>query len=160
MITGSSRPVALGLGGNLGEPRETFRRACALLAAGAVSDLRMASCHQSEAVGCHPGTPPFTNSALIGRWHGTAQELLELTQEIEVQLGRPRIHDSQGSRSIDIDILLLGDLILNSPDLHIPHPRMGQRLFVLQPLAEIAPDWIVPTNGKTVAQIMKELKTG
>jgi 2-amino-4-hydroxy-6-hydroxymethyldihydropteridine diphosphokinase len=155
-----SQPVALALGGNLGQPRETFCRACALLAAGGVSDLRMASCYRSEAVDCHPGTPPFTNSALIGHWSGTARELLELTQEIELQLGRPRVHDSQGSRSIDIDILLLGDLILESQELCLPHPRMCERLFVLQPLAEIAPDWIIPTNGKTVAQIMKELKTG
>ena len=68
MSTTSSQPVALGLGGNLGEPRGTFCRACALLTAGGVVDLRMASCHQSEAVGCHPGTPPFTNSAVTGRW--------------------------------------------------------------------------------------------
>lgn len=148
----SGKRVALALGANLGQPADTFQRACGMLRVGGVSDLHMASCHQSEPVGCHPGTPCFINSAVTGLWNGTALKLLELTQGIEVQLGRPRQHDSQGSRHIDIDILLVDDLILDSPELCIPHPRMCQRIFVLQPLAEIAADWIIPTTRKTVAE--------
>jgi len=149
--------IALALGANLGQPEETFRLACEMLEAGGVSDLQKASCMQTEPVDCHPGTPPFTNSAVIGLWSGTAQQLLELTQGIEVFLGRPLQHDSQGNRTIDIDILLVEDLILESPRLCIPHPRMCQRLFVLQPLAEIAAEWIIPTTRKTVAGQLQKL---
>ena len=152
----SGKRVALALGANLGQPEGTFQRACEMLCAGGLADLHMASCHQSEPVDCHPGTPCFTNSAATGFWNGTPQQLLELTQSIEVQLGRPQQHDSRGSRSIDIDILLVDDLILDTPELHIPHPRMCQRLFVLQPLAEIAADWIIPTTRKTVAEQLQK----
>lgn len=152
----SSR-VALGLGANLGQPQETFQQACAALSAGGVSNLRMASCYQTEPVGCHPGIPLFTNSAVTGLWQGSPQQLLTLTQRIEVQLGRPRQHDSQGSRQIDIDLLLFADLCLNAPELCIPHPRLCQRLFVLKPLAEIAPDWTIPPTRKKVAEILLEI---
>ncbi len=153
----SGKRIALAFGANLGRPAETFQRACAMLCAGGVSDLHMASCQQSEPVDCHPGTPGFTNSAATGLWDGTPQQLLELTQSIEVFLGRPQQHDRQGSRSIDIDILLLDDLILDIPELRIPHPRMCQRIFVLQPLAEIAADWIIPTTRKSVAEQLQIL---
>lgn len=157
MSNHAGKRIALALGGNLGQPAATFQRACEMLLDGGVSDLQMASCLQSEAVGCHPGTPSFTNSAVTGLWNGTAQQLLKLTQNIEVRLGRPLLHDSQGSRSIDIDILLVDDLILDSPRLCIPHPRMCQRLFVLQPLAEIAADWMIPSSRKTVRAHLQEL---
>ena len=156
----TGKRIALALGGNLGQPEETFQRACAMLEAGGVSDLQMASCLHSKPVGCHPGTPDFTNSAAIGVWNGTAQQLLELTQNIEVRLGRPQQHDSHGSRLIDIDILLFDDLILDNPELCIPHPRMCQRLFVLQPLAEIAGDWIIPTSRKTVREHLQDRGQG
>jgi len=160
MSKDAGKRIALALGANLGQPEVTFQRACEMLEAGGVSGLQMASCLQSEPVGCHPGTPDFTNSAVIGSWNGTAQQLLELTQSIEERLGRPREHDSQGSRLIDIDILLVDDLILDSPKLCIPHPRMCERLFVLQPLAEIAADWIVPTSRKTVQELLLERVQG
>lgn len=153
----AGKRIALALGANLGQPEATFQRACEMLLDGGVSDLQMASCLQSEAVGCHPGTPRFTNSAAIGFWKGTPLQLLELTMSIEVFLGRPQQHDSQGSRSIDIDILLVDDLIVDSPRLCIPHPRMCQRLFVLQPLAEIAADWMIPSTRKTVRAHLQEL---
>ncbi len=152
-----SARIALGLGGNLGQPEVTFRRAILLLQAAGVGDLQLASCHRSAPVDCLPGTPEFSNSAAIGRWSGSPEELLAVTQDIEQQLGRPRHHDSRASRTIDIDILLFADLCHQRSHLCLPHPRLRQRLFALQPLAELAPDWPVPPDGKTVAIILAEL---
>ena len=157
MIMHPERRVALALGANLGQPRLTFSQACEMLKSGGVSNLRMASCYQTKAVDCHPGTPDFCNSAATGLWKGNPGQLLALTQKIEIRLGRPQQHDSHGSRSIDLDILLMEDLIENTPELCIPHPLMCQRLFVLQPLAEIAADWIIPTTRKTVAEQLRQL---
>lgn len=149
--------IALGLGGNLGQPEMTFRLAAELLLAAGVRDLRLASCYRSAPVDCLPGTPDFSNSAAVGYWPGRPAELLTLTQDIERQLGRPAVHDSRDSRSIDIDILLFADLNYQTPHLQIPHPRLRQRLFALQPLAELAPDWPIPPDGKTVSAVLAEL---
>jgi 2-amino-4-hydroxy-6-hydroxymethyldihydropteridine diphosphokinase len=151
-------PVALGFGANLGEAEETFQQAVTMLRAGGLKNIRQASVYKSKAQDCYPGTPDFSNSALTGCWLGSPQELLELTQSIEVKLGRPREHDSKASRSIDIDLLLFAQCIIDEPQLQVPHPRMCRRHFVMQPLAEIAPSWLMPDSGKSIAQCLAELQ--
>lgn len=148
--------VALALGANLGNPAETFQEAINLLAAGGLQKIRQASLYISKAEACYPGTADFTNSAVTGGWTKSPQELLQLTQSIEIKLGRPAIHDSRDSRTIDIDILLFGNEIIAEADLIIPHPRMYKRLFVLQPLVEIAADWIITGTNKTVKQTLNK----
>ena len=132
--------VAIALGGNIGDVRARFQTALLMLAAGGLSNIRKASDYQTTPVDCVPGTPDFWNSALIGEWGGTPQELLMLTQSVERRLGRPAQHSSRESRTIDLDILLFGDQRINTPSLTIPHPRMHQREFVLKPLRELLPE--------------------
>ena len=84
-------------------------------------------------------------------------KLLELCQTIEIKMGRSSRHGFNEDRSIDIDILLFGDVYLNSKDLILPHPRMVHRSFVLDPLAEVAPHWIYGSKNKSVSTYLREL---
>jgi 2-amino-4-hydroxy-6-hydroxymethyldihydropteridine diphosphokinase len=84
----------------------------------------------------------------------TPPELLETLLGIEAKFGRVR-QERNGPRTLDLDLLLFDDLILDIPNLQIPHPRMTQRAFVLVPLAEIAPNWIEPVSGKAIAQLVQ-----
>ena len=85
------------------------------------------------------------------------RELLVRLQEIEVALGRPGNHSSQESRTIDLDIICYGDVVIDEPDLIVPHPRASIRLFVLMPLAELAPDLVLPGTDKTVRGLIAAL---
>ena len=153
----SPHRIALGLGGNLGDPAAYFERAVALLAVGGLRDIRQAPLFITAPVDCEPGTPDFVNSALTASWGGSPEELLRLCQDIERRLGRPAEHSRRESRVIDLDLLLFDTLCLASPDLIIPHPRLRLRRFVLEPLARIAPDWPVPPGDQTVRQLLLQL---
>ena len=128
--------VAIALGGNLGDVPASFDKAIALLEEGGLAGIVRGLTLVSKPVDCVPGTPDFHNSAIVGFWEGTPEQLLDLTQSIEQRLGRPAQHSSRESRTIDLDILLFDDLQLNTPRLTIPHPRMKQRQFVMVPLED------------------------
>lgn len=149
--------IALALGGNLEDTAAVFASVLEKLAAHGLQGIRHSTWYRTSPVGCHPGTPDFLNGALTAEWAAGPQELLELTQSLEQQAGRPKIHDSRASRILDLDLLLFGEQIVRLPDLVIPHPRMTERLFVILPLAEIAPDWVVPGYGKSVGEIREDL---
>ncbi len=149
--------VAIALGGNQGEVLRNFREAAALLGANGLRSVRLAEPIRTAPVDCVPGTPDFWNAALIGEWDGTPEELLALTQSIERRLGRPAAHSSRESRPIDLDILLFDEAVVSLPNLVIPHPRLRLRRFVLEPLAEIAPDWLVPPDRTAVAALLNAL---
>lgn len=102
---------------------------------------------------------PFVNAALSVETSLPAMDVLERTQSIERQLGRRRksIAGRYEDRPIDIDLLLYGDLVLTSERLTLPHPLLPERLFVLEPLAEIAPQILHPTLGKTIQTLRDEL---
>jgi 2-amino-4-hydroxy-6-hydroxymethyldihydropteridine diphosphokinase len=153
----SCTPVALGLGANLGDTAASFATAQQLLLAGGLRNPRMASIIRTTAVDCLPGTPDFSNSALLGDWPGTARELLALCQDIERQCGRPPCHSQHESRSLDIDILLFGEQCIAEPDLIVPHPRLRQRYFALVPLAELAATWRIPPELDSVADALNAL---
>lgn len=103
---------------------------------------------------------PFVNAALSVETSLPAMDVLERTQSIERQLGRRRksIASRYEDRPIDIDLLLYGDLVLTSERLTLPHPLLPERLFVLEPLAEIAPQILHPTLGKTIQTLRDELR--
>lgn len=103
---------------------------------------------------------PFVNAALSVETSLSAMDVLERTQSIERQLGRRRksIAGRYEDRPIDIDLLLYGDLVLTSERLTLPHPLLSERLFVLEPLAEIAPQILHPTLGKTIQTLRDELR--
>ncbi len=146
------RRVAVALGANLGRRRTTLERAVAALRASDGLEVEsVSSWHETAPVGGPPGQPPYRNGALVGWSTRSARELLQLLQGIERQLGRRREREVRnGPRAIDLDLLLLGDVRVDEPDLQVPHPRLLERRFVLAPLAEIAPDLVLP--GGTTAR--------
>jgi 2-amino-4-hydroxy-6-hydroxymethyldihydropteridine diphosphokinase len=103
--------------------------------------------------------PWFLNCAVALETRKTPQQLLAAILGIEEQMGRKRLQN-KGPRSIDIDILLFDNVIMNSKELTIPHPAMHQRRFVLEPLAEIAPDAIHPVLKKTIRELRDALPPG
>jgi len=156
-IPAPATPVALMLGGDLGDSAAIFAAAAAGLERAGLRELRRSRIHRSAPVDCVPGTPDFSDQALTGVWPGSAPELLALCQRLERAAGRPARHSSREARTLDCDLILFGELISDAPELTLPHPRAKMRRFVLEPLAEIAPDWRFPDSGTTVLQELKRL---
>ena len=150
--------IAIALGGNLGDVAAAFELATAELAVGGVEAIRRSGNYRTRPVGCAPGTPDFLNAALTGTWRGAAVELLELCRRIEVKLGRPAVHGINRDRTVDLDLILYGDRIIREEGLTVPHPRARERLFVLEPLAEIAPEWEFPDEKITVKNALSRLR--
>lgn len=146
---------AIALGSNIGDSRAILEAAMETLAQtpGIILQAR-SSWYSTKAVG--PPQPDYWNGAAILEVELTPQLLLDTLLAIEQKFGRERIQH-WGPRSLDLDLLLYDDLILDTPNLQIPHPRMRERAFVLVPLAEIAPDWIEPVSGRVIKDLLKEV---
>jgi 2-amino-4-hydroxy-6-hydroxymethyldihydropteridine diphosphokinase len=142
----------LSLGSNLGDREGYLRSAAASLhALPRTSAVRLSSVYETAPVGL-TDQPAFLNMVVELRTRLTARELLRACQKIESELGRTR--DLRwGPRTIDLDILLYGDLTCAEDDLQVPHPRMLEREFVLVPLAEIAPNLILPDGHSAATSI-------
>lgn len=145
--------AALALGSNAPGCEAVFAMACKLLLQHGFTVQKLASTIITKPVDCPPGTPDFYNSALTGTFNGSAEELLEITQGIEQTLGRPADHGFHLPRPLDLDIIIFGDKIMQTPRLTLPHPRAQERMFVIEPLYEIAPDWVFPDSRKSVAEV-------
>jgi 2-amino-4-hydroxy-6-hydroxymethyldihydropteridine diphosphokinase len=144
---------AIALGSNLGDSRAILEAALQSLAATPDITLKArSSWYQTKAVG--PPQPDYLNGCALLHVETPPQQLLETLLAIETQFGRIR-RERWGPRSLDLDLLLYDDLILETPTLQLPHPRMRERAFVLVPLAQIAPDWIEPVSGKAIAQLLQ-----
>lgn len=129
--------VLLAFGGNIGDVQHAFRKALSLLAEAGFHATRVSSPYCNPAVGCEEGAPDFTNWVVLGTWEGTPEELLDAVQEVEVTLGRPRIHPHWHSRTMDIDIIECNGALRQTDRLVLPHPRWRERDFVLIPMSEI-----------------------
>jgi 2-amino-4-hydroxy-6-hydroxymethyldihydropteridine diphosphokinase len=149
--------IALSLGGNIGDVPETFEFAIAKLAKAGVCEIRKSSLYHSDAEDCVKNTPPFTNSAITGNWDKSLNELFDLCQKIEQEAGRPKDHTTGTSRTLDIDIILFGDLIYKDGRLQIPHKEALLRFFVIYPLSEIAGDWTFPGKDAKISEILNKL---
>jgi 2-amino-4-hydroxy-6-hydroxymethyldihydropteridine diphosphokinase len=151
MVAGS-RSVFLGVGSNLGDRRSAVVEAGLRLTASGFRMTRGSSLYETEPVG---GPPQgwFLNGVFEGETELDAQALLGLCLETERAMGRGRA-EPNGPRIIDLDILLFGDLVVASPSLTVPHPRMHLRRFVLTPLCEIAPFVRHPTLQLTVSELL------
>lgn len=129
----------LGLGSNLGDRAALLRRAADALAIRGVYVVRASSVYETDPVGGPPGQPRYLNQVVEVETALGARGLLDIIQDIERSLGRNHSREARwGPRLLDIDILI-GDETVNDPDLVVPHPRLGERAFVLVPLSEIAP---------------------
>jgi 2-amino-4-hydroxy-6-hydroxymethyldihydropteridine diphosphokinase len=147
--------AAFGLGSNLGDRRARLEAAVrGLAAAGRV--LGVSAFRETEPVG-GPPQPRYLNAAVAVATERSPRELLALAQELERRAGRMR-GVRWGPRTLDVDLLLCGDIRVREPDLVVPHPRLLDRLFVLEPLAEIALDWPVPGAGRTVGELLEDLR--
>jgi 2-amino-4-hydroxy-6-hydroxymethyldihydropteridine diphosphokinase len=151
--------VFLGLGSNLGNRASNLAAARAALARGALTNTSASSIYETEPWGpVRQGR--YLNQVVSGSSELPPRALLAKLFEIERALGRDRAREERyGPRTIDLDILLYGDLTMQEPELQIPHPRMMERPFVLVPLAEIAPDLAV--NGVAIRDALARLdRTG
>jgi 2-amino-4-hydroxy-6-hydroxymethyldihydropteridine diphosphokinase len=143
--------VAIALGSNLGDRRGTLLAAVDALAT-VLSGLRVSSFYETDPVGVEPGQPRFLNAVVVGESVLTPRLLLDTLLAIERRFGRERPHPG-AARTLDLDLILHGSSILEEPGLVVPHPRFRDRAFVLNPLADVAADWIDPVTGLTVRQL-------
>lgn len=145
----------IGLGSNQGDRTVNLvRTAEDLSLLPGTSLLAASSIYRSKPVG-DGFTEDFFNAVIGLRTELSAEELLAACIDIENDLGRDR---SQADRTIDLDVLLYGDEVLDYPDLRVPHPRMTQRRFVLEPFAEVAPDVIHPVENTTISELLSRLE--
>lgn len=142
----------VGLGSNLGDREELIRRAAALIGA-----TRLSSIVETEPWG-YEDQPRFLNAVAEIETPLTARGFLDQLLEVERHLGRERVGARWGPRTVDLDLLLYGDEEIDEPGLVVPHPRLAERLFVLEPLAELVPSRRIPGIG-TVAEALAGLQS-
>jgi 2-amino-4-hydroxy-6-hydroxymethyldihydropteridine diphosphokinase len=100
--------------------------------------------------------PPFLNQVLEVAWEGSARELLAAAKAVEAEVGRTATY-RWGPREIDVDVVLFGQERIDEPGLRVPHPGLGERVFVLQPLAELAPDLVPPGWDSSVSRVLHHI---
>lgn len=146
----------IALGSNLGDKEKNLRRALLLLTQQGVEVVRVSSFLSTEPYGV-TDQPQFLNAVACVRTSLAPLALLDVLLATELAMGRVRLRH-WGERNIDLDLLLYEDVVLDMPRLHLPHPDMQNRDFVLLPLAEIAPELKHPTLQKTIYELKENLK--
>ncbi|HEY6962918.1 MAG TPA: 2-amino-4-hydroxy-6-hydroxymethyldihydropteridine diphosphokinase [Gaiellaceae bacterium] len=147
-----TRLAYVGLGSNLGDREGTIRRAAELIGARRVSPVI-----ETEPWG-YESQPRFLNAVAEVETALAARQFLDHLLDVERRLGRERVGPRWGPRTIDLDLLLFGDETISEPGLEVPHPRLHERLFVLEPLANLAPERKIPGNG-TVAEALAAVQS-
>jgi 2-amino-4-hydroxy-6-hydroxymethyldihydropteridine diphosphokinase len=124
---------------------------------GTTTPLLSSDVYETDPIECEASAEKFLNAVIEIGYSGCSRQLLEELKRIENALGRPPEHPSNRSRTIDLDLLYHGSRTFDEPALQLPHPRLHLRGFVLQPLAEIRPNLVLPGQTKTVRQLAAEL---
>ncbi|MDJ0703270.1 MAG: 2-amino-4-hydroxy-6-hydroxymethyldihydropteridine diphosphokinase [Leptolyngbyaceae cyanobacterium MO_188.B28] len=144
---------AIALGSNLGDSLAILEGALVSLNQVPGGSLQ-ARAHIYLTAPIGPPQPDYLNCCALFKTILSPEEVLRILLKIEAEFGRVR-RERWGPRLLDLDLLLFDNLVLETPTLQLPHPRMHERAFVLAPLAEIAPDWIEPISGKSIAQLLQ-----
>lgn len=151
--------AGVALGSNLGERIAHLRNARKEISAlsGALPPLRCSAIYETEPVDCEIGAAKFFNAVMEFGYSGRPEELRRELAGIERILGRPATHERNVSRPIDLDLLYFGELIMETAELRLPHPRIVDREFVLRPLADIRPDLVLPKQIEAVGVLLSRL---
>lgn len=153
-------PAVIALGSNLGDSTAQLRAAMERLDGLAACPVRRSSLWRSTPVDCPPGSPAFTNAVVLfqPRPDEGPESLLLKLQALEREFGRLPKSVLNEARPLDLDLIVWGDEVRNQPELVLPHPRAHLREFVLRPLAELAPEFRLPGQGKTVSELLAVLE--
>ncbi len=151
--------AGVALGSNLGERLANLRNARREIISmkGALPPLRCSAIYETEPVDCEKGAAKFFNAVIEFGYAGQPIELRRELAAIERVLGRPAAHERNVSRPIDLDLLYFGDVIIETAELRLPHPRIVDREFVLRPLADIRPDLVLPGQTEAVDVLLLRL---
>ena len=154
--------AGIAFGSNLGESLQLLSqaRACVLASQLLAPPVLISSIYLTSPVDCPPGSPTFLNAVLEAELTGDPTALLRDLRACEEGLGRPALSRRNAPRLIDLDLLYAGDCEISIDGLVLPHPRIGERRFVLAPLAEIRPGLILPGRTETIAQLLRNLPPG
>jgi 2-amino-4-hydroxy-6-hydroxymethyldihydropteridine diphosphokinase len=148
--------AAIALGSNLGDSLATLQGSIKMLQnTPGIIVKSQSNWYQTAPVG--PPQPDYINACAILEIKLEPQQLLEKLLEIEIKFGRQR-REKWGPRTLDLDLLLYDNLILENSQLVLPHPRMTERAFVLVPLAEIAPNWLHPVSGIAISELLNNIE--
>lgn len=151
------RIVAVAFGANLGDRRRAILDAAEQVAA-LLSRFRLSSLVETAPVGEGlEHDPPYLNAVGVGESALSARDVLDALRAIETAAGRTRPYPG-APRTLDLDLILAGDEVIEDADLRVPHPRFRERRFVLEPLAEIAPDLRDPVTGLTIRELLENLE--
>jgi len=148
--------ILIGLGGNLGHPKVAFEQALKALAEeGRV--MSVSRLWRTRPIG--PSQPDFLNAAALIDWPAGPKRLLDRCREFEAAAGRDRAQEERwGPRILDLDLLIARSAVCRGPDLEIPHPRLHERRFALEPAAEVAPNWVHPILGLTIEALAENAR--
>lgn len=153
--------IYIALGSNLGNSRKLILDAMDKLELQIGDTLVRSSLWHSRPVDCPEGTADFVNAVVgyeIPEGENPMHVLLRL-QALETEFGRPPTHERNSPRCLDLDIVCVGAMVMNTPDLVIPHPRAKERAFVLLPLQEIAPKFVFPDSGMSVNELVAKVSS-
>lgn len=152
--------AGIAFGSNLGDRLDNLRRARKAVESlpGISGPLLASRVYETEPIDTDPDASPFLNAVMEVEFQSHPLVLLEALQGIETQFGRPSKRPRNAPRSIDLDVLYVGNLVLSNEEIMIPHPRIHLRRFVLQPLAEIRPDLVLPGHERSVAALLADLQ--
>src|SRR5258708_33097922 len=149
--------AGIAFGSNLGDRLANLRRGRAAVGAFTAPAERASRVYETEPVGTGADAEAFLNAVLEVEFHGQPLALLDALQGIEADMGRPSKRPRNAPRTLDLDILYLGNLALSNHEVVIPHPRLHQRRFVLAPLPHIRPDLVLPAQQRSIGELLAPL---